>query len=107
MIVSRQPAGARKPLASTTTFVSRKTNLYKTSMYLKFSAPLGGGQDSGDYTLEFPPTALRSDPDLRRFKRKLSPLALIAEPRLAEKPKWLAQQKAKLGKKYESFGIPP
>jgi hypothetical protein len=36
-------------------------------------------------------------------KRKLSSIALIAEPRIAENPKWLAQQKKRLSKKYESY----
>ena len=83
---------------------SKDKTLYKTSMYLKFAAPLGGDQDSGELYV-----GISADSVTVGFriyggsKRKLSPLALIAEPRLAEKPKWLAQQKAKLGKKYESY----
>ncbi len=36
-------------------------------------------------------------------KRKLSSIALIAEPRIAQNPKWLTRQKSRLGKKYESY----
>jgi len=36
-------------------------------------------------------------------KRKLSSIALIAEPRIAQDPKWLAQQKKRLNKKYDSY----
>ena len=83
---------------------SKDKTLYKTSMYLKFSAPLGGDQDSGELYV-----GISADSVTVGFriyggsKRKLSPLALIAEPRLAKKPKWLGQQKTKLGKKYESY----
>ena len=83
---------------------SKDKTLYKTSMYLKFSAPLGGDQDSGELYV-----GISADSVTVGFriyggsKRKLSPLALIAEPRLAKNPKWLVQQKTKLGKKYESY----
>src|SRR5260221_8171151 len=83
---------------------SKDKTLYKTSMYLKFSAPLGGDQDSGELYV-----GISADSVTVGFriyggsKRKLSPLALIAEPRLAEKPKWLAPKKAKLRKKNESY----
>jgi hypothetical protein len=36
-------------------------------------------------------------------KRKKSSIALIAEPRIIDDPKWLARQKRLLGKKYESY----
>ena len=36
-------------------------------------------------------------------KRKLSSIALIAEPRITRNPKWLAQQKKRLSKKYDSY----
>src|SRR6267154_2270680 len=36
-------------------------------------------------------------------KRKLSSIALVAEPRIAQNPKWLAQQKKRLNKKYDSY----
>jgi|SRR5579885_2084259 uncharacterized protein (TIGR02453 family) len=84
-------------------FAKDKT-LYKTSMYLKFSAPLGGEMESGELYV-----GISADSVTVGFriyaapKRKLSPIALIAEPRLEKNPKWLAQQKAKLSRKYESY----
>jgi uncharacterized protein (TIGR02453 family) len=84
-------------------FAKDKT-LYKTGMYLKFAAPLGGEMESGELYV-----GISADSVTVGFriyaapKRKLSPIALIAEPRLAKNPKWLAQQKAKLGRKYESY----
>ena len=83
---------------------SKDKTLYKTSMYLKFSAPLGGDQDSGELYV-----GISADSVTVGFriyggsKRKLSPLALIAEPRFVKKPKWLARQKARLGRRYESY----
>ncbi|HLK04789.1 MAG TPA: DUF2461 family protein [Candidatus Acidoferrum sp.] len=84
-------------------FAKDKT-LYKTNMYLKFSAPLGGEMESGELYV-----GIAADSVTVGFrvyatpKRKQSPIALIAEPRLAKNPKWLAQQKAKLGRKYDSY----
>ena len=84
-------------------FAKDKT-LYKTGMYLKFSAPLGGEMESGELYV-----GISADSVTVGFriyaapKRKLSPIALIAEPRLAKNPKWIAQQKAKLGRKYDSY----
>src|SRR5579859_2617498 len=84
-------------------FAKDKT-LYKTNMYLKFSAPIGGDQDGGESYVGI--SANTVTVGFRIYggsKRKLSPLALIAEPRLKKNPKWLAQQKKKLGKKYDSY----
>lgn len=84
-------------------FAKDKT-LYKTNMYLKFAAPLGGEMESGELYV-----GISADSVTVGFriyaapKRKLSPIALIAEPRLAKNPKWLAQQKAKLNRKYDSY----
>ncbi len=36
-------------------------------------------------------------------KRKESAIALVAEPRVLANPKWVAQQKKRLAKKYESY----
>ena len=36
-------------------------------------------------------------------KRKHSPIALVTEPKLAASPRLLAQQKKRLGKKYDSY----
>jgi uncharacterized protein (TIGR02453 family) len=77
---------------------------YRAHMYLKFSVPLLGEMQSGQLY-----TGISADTvtvGLRIYaepKRKLSSIALVAEPRIAENPKWLAQQKKRLGKKYESY----
>lgn len=77
---------------------------YRTQMYLKFSVPLGGEMKSGQLYTGI--SALSVTAGFRVYaepKRKLSSIALIAEPRIAQNPKWLAQQKKRLGKKYESY----
>ncbi len=67
---------------------------YRTHMYLKFSVPLPGEMKSGQLY-----TGISSDTVTAGFriyaepKRKLSSIALIAEPRIAQSPRWLAQQK--------------
>src|SRR6266404_800218 len=77
---------------------------YRTHMYLKFSVPLPGEMKSGQLY-----TGISSDTVTAGFriyaepKRKLSSIALIAEPRIARNPRWLAQQKRRLNKKYQSY----
>lgn len=77
---------------------------YHPHMYVKFSVPLPGEMKSGQLY-----TGISADSVTVGFriyaepKRKLSSIALIAEPRIAEKPKWLAQQKKRLNKKYDSY----
>ena len=84
-------------------FAKDKT-LYKTNMYLKFSVLLDGGQESGELY-----AGVSADTATAGFRidgasiRSESVLALVAQPRIAENPKWLAQQKKKLGRKYESY----
>jgi len=77
---------------------------YRPHMYLKFSVPLPGEMKSGQLY-----TGVSSDSVTAGFriyaepKRKLSSIALVAEPRIARNPKWLALQKKRLSKKYESY----
>jgi len=84
-------------------FAKDKT-LYKTQMYLKFQQPLPGDRESGQLY-----TGISADTVTAGFrvysgpKRKESTLALIAEPRVLADPKWLARQKQRLGKKYDSY----
>lgn len=83
---------------------SKDKTLYKTNMYLKFSAPLGAETESGELYVGISAEAVTAGFRIYAMpKRKQSPIALITEPRLAKNPKWLAQQKAKLGKRYESY----
>jgi uncharacterized protein (TIGR02453 family) len=77
---------------------------YRTQMYLKFSAPLPGEMTSGQlYAGISAETVTAGFRIYAESKRKLSSIALVAEPRVAENPKWLAQQKKRLSKKYESY----
>jgi len=77
---------------------------YHPHMYVKFSVPLPGEMKSGQLY-----TGISGDSVTVGFrvyaepKRKLSSIALIAEPRIAENPKWLAQQKKRLNKRYDSY----
>jgi uncharacterized protein (TIGR02453 family) len=84
-------------------FAKDKT-LYHTHMYLKFSASVGTDLESGElYAGVSAKTATAGFRIYGGSKRKLSPLALIADTRIEKNRKWLAQQKKKLGRKYESY----
>src|SRR5208283_2963653 len=77
---------------------------YKTQMYLKFSVPAGGDRENGQLYV-----GLSTDSVTAGFriyaggKRKESVLAMIAAPRVAQNPQWVAQQKKRLAKKYDSY----
>lgn len=77
---------------------------YRAQMYLKFSVPLTGEMKSGElYTGISAKTVTAGFRVYAEPKRKQSSIALIAEPRILENPNWLAQQKKRLGKKYQSY----
>src|SRR6266403_1022665 len=77
---------------------------YHLHMYVKFSAPLPGEMKSGQlYASISADTATAGFGIYAEPKRKLSSIALIAEPRIAQNPRWLTRQKARLNKKYESY----
>jgi uncharacterized protein (TIGR02453 family) len=77
---------------------------YKTQMYLKFSAPSPGDRENGQlYVGLSTETVTAGFRIYAGAKRKESTLAAIAEPRVLANPKWVAQQKKRLGKKYESY----
>src|SRR6266849_1769042 len=84
-------------------FAKDKT-LYKTHMYLKFSVPAPGKRETGQLYV-----GLSVDTVTAGFriysggKRKESTLALIAEPRMVALPGWVAKQKKRLGRRYESY----
>jgi len=77
---------------------------YHPHMYLKFSVPLPGEMKSGQLYI-----GISADTVTVGFriyaepKHKLSSIALVAEPRIAQNPKWLARQKKRLNKKYDSY----
>jgi uncharacterized protein (TIGR02453 family) len=84
-------------------FAKDKT-LYKTQMYVKFQLPSPGDQETGQLYV-----GLSTDTVTAGFriyaggKRKESVLATIAQPRVEANPKWVAQQKKRLGRKYDSY----
>lgn len=77
---------------------------YKTQMYLKFSTPSPGDRENGQlYVGLSTETVTAGFRIYAGAKRKESTLALIAEPRVVADPKWVALQKKRLGKKYDSY----
>lgn len=84
-------------------FAKDKT-LYKTHMYLKFSVPGAIEGETGQLYV-----GLSKDTVTAGFriysgsKRKESVLALVAGQRAIANPRWVAQQKKRLGRRYESY----
>jgi uncharacterized protein (TIGR02453 family) len=84
-------------------FAKDKT-LYKTNMYLKFSVPAPDKRETGQLYV-----GLSADTVTAGFriysggKRKESTLAIVAEPRVNASPGWIAKQKKRLGRRYESY----
>jgi uncharacterized protein (TIGR02453 family) len=84
-------------------FAKDKT-LYRTQMYVKFSPHFSGDGETGQlYAGISADTVTVGFRIYSGSKRKESALAQIAEPRLLANPKWLAQQKKRLGRRYESY----
>ena len=84
-------------------FAKDKT-LYKTQMYLKFQQPLPGDRESGQLYAGFSTDVVTAG--FRVYagpKRRESTLALVAEPRVTAKPRWVADQKRRLSGKYDSY----
>jgi uncharacterized protein (TIGR02453 family) len=83
---------------------SKDKTLYKTNMYLKFSVPISPEMESGQlYTGASTDTVTAGFRIYGGSKRKESPLALVGDARIVKNPRWLAQQKKRLGRKYESY----
>ena len=77
---------------------------YRAQMYVKFWVPLAGEMEGGELYLGV--SAKTVTEGFRIYavpKRKLSPIALVAEAKLAANAKALAQHKRRLGKKYDSY----
>lgn len=76
---------------------------YRTQMYLMFPAIFPGGEAGQLYV------GLSADTVTAGFRiysggeRKTSALALLAAPRAAQDSRWLARQKKRLGRRYESY----
>jgi uncharacterized protein (TIGR02453 family) len=77
---------------------------YRAHMYLKVSASFWGEGETGELYV-----GISADTVTAGFriytgsKRKESALGQIAEPRVLAKPKWLAQQRKRLSRRYESY----
>src|SRR5260370_35042166 len=84
-------------------FAKDKT-LYKTHMYLKFSVPPPAKRETGQLY-----AGLTTDTVTVGFriysggKPKESTITLIAEPRVIADSPWVAKQKARLGRRYQSY----
>jgi uncharacterized protein (TIGR02453 family) len=77
---------------------------YKAQMYLKFELPTPGDREAGQLYVGLSKDAVTVGFRLYSGgRRKESVLALIAEPRIGAHPKWVAQQKKRLARKYESY----
>jgi uncharacterized protein (TIGR02453 family) len=86
-----------------TRFANDKTP-YRTQMYLKFAIPFVGEGETGQLYAGFAATAVTAG--FRIYcgaKYKESALAQIAQPHLQANPRWLAQQKKHLSRRYESY----
>jgi uncharacterized protein (TIGR02453 family) len=77
---------------------------YKTTMYLTFEIPATGGRETGQlYTGFSKDTVTAGFRIYTGGRRKESTVALVAEPRVSARPGWVAQQKKRLGRKYQSY----
>lgn len=84
-------------------FAKDKT-LYKTNMYLKFSVPAPGKRETGQLYVGISTNTVTAG--FRIYsggKRKDSTLAIVAGPRVNANPGWIAKQKKRLGRRYESY----
>jgi uncharacterized protein (TIGR02453 family) len=86
-----------------TRFANDKTP-YRAHMYLKFAVSFAGEGETGQLYAGFTANAVTAG--FRIYcgsKYKESALAQIAAPHLQASPRWLAQQKKRLGRRYESY----
>lgn len=77
---------------------------YKTQMYLKFSVPAPGGGETGQLYIGLSAQVVTAG--FRIYsggKRKGSVLAEIGEAHVNANPGWVAKQKKRLGRRYESY----
>src|SRR5215471_15383107 len=77
---------------------------YRTQMYVKFAVPLAGEMEGGELYLGISAKTVTAGFRIYAVpKRKQSPIALVAEPKLAANPGLLARQKQRLARRYESY----
>jgi uncharacterized protein (TIGR02453 family) len=86
-----------------TRFAKDKTP-YRAQMYLKFSAPFPGEGETGQlYAGISAHTVTAGFRIYSGSKRKEAALARIGEAHALRQPKWVAQQKRRLSRRYESY----
>jgi len=77
---------------------------YRAQMYLKFSASFPGEGETGQlYTGISANVVTVGFRIYNGMKRKESAIGMIADARVTAQPKWLGQQKKRLGRRYESY----
>jgi uncharacterized protein (TIGR02453 family) len=77
---------------------------YRAQMYLKVARPSPEEMEGGEFYVGVSAESLTAGFRIYAMpKRKQSPIALIAEPKLAANPRLLAQQKRRLARKYDSY----
>ena len=84
-------------------FAKDKT-LYKPQMYLKFQLPSSEKQENGQLYVSLAVDCVTAG--FRIYSgstRRDSKLAMIAVPRIAQNPRWVSEQKCRLGRRYESY----
>jgi uncharacterized protein (TIGR02453 family) len=77
---------------------------YRTQMYLKFSAPVPNNGETGQLYIGMAPDTVTAG--FRIYsggKRKESVLAQIGQARVQAQPGWVARQKKRLSRRYESY----
>lgn len=77
---------------------------YKTQMYLKFSVPAPGNGETGQLYVGLSTNTVTAG--FRIYsggKRKGSVLATIGQARVEAQPGWVAKQKKRLSRRYESY----
>jgi len=77
---------------------------YRPQMYLKFCPQFSGPGETGELYVGL--SAKTCTIGFRIYggsKRKESSIAILGEPRLQKNPRLLSQQRARLGRKYESY----
>jgi uncharacterized protein (TIGR02453 family) len=77
---------------------------YRAQMYLKVAVPSPGEMEGGELYVGVSAESLTAGFRIYAVpKRRQSPIALIAEPKLAANPRLLTQQKRRLARKYDSY----
>ena len=83
---------------------ARDKTPYKTQMYLKFSVPPPGNAETGQLYVGLSANTVTAGFRIYSVgKRKASVLATIGQARVEAAPGWVAKQKKRLSRRYESY----